>query len=298
MPIAERIIDLSEQGAHVSLRHGLLHVKGDSAEATVPLDELVAVLASHPRVSFTHAALGALATAGVIVVCSDEKRMPASMLLPVKGHHVQTERFRRQTQITEPTRKRLWQQLVQAKIKAQAKILAELGRPDEGMMLMAGRVRSGDPENLEAQAARRYWPRLFPGAFRRNPENEDQNRLLNYGYAVQRAILARCIVGSGLHPSFGLNHHNRYNAFCLADDLIEPFRPLVDLVTARIVEEQGAHTALDRTTKESLISAVLGRVRIEGEDRKLLDGAFRLTSSLQAVYEGRARKLVIPEVWP
>lgn len=297
MPIAERIIDLSEHGAHVSLRNGLLHVRGETAEAAVPLDELVAVLASHPRVSFTHAALAALATAGVMVVCSDEKRMPAAMLLPVNGNYIQTERFRRQAQISEPTRKRLWQQLVQAKIKAQAMNLAELGRPDEGMLLMVGRVRSGDPENLEAQAARRYWSRLFPGGFRRDRDDDDQNRLLNYGYAVLRAVVARCIVGSGLHPSFGLNHHNRYNAFCLADDLIEPFRPRVDRVTAELVAAHGPMVPLDRSTREALIAAVLGRVRIAGEDRKLLDGAFRLTSSLQAVLEGKARKLVIPEVW-
>ncbi len=293
----ERLIDLSERPMHLSLRHGgLLVLRGEGVEATVPVEEIIAVLASHPQISFTHAALSALAGAGVMVVCSDERRMPAAMLLPVEGNFVQAERFRRQTQISEPMRKRLWQQLVQAKIRAQAQVLSLLRQPDPGLELMVSRVRSGDPDNLEAQAARRYWPQLFPGGFRRSPEDEDQNRLLNYGYAVLRAVIARCIVGSGLHPSFGLNHSNRYNAFCLADDLMEPLRPLVDLHVAGIVDELGPKVELDRVVKARLISGIIGRVRLGDEERRLVDAAFRLSSSLLAVFEGRARKLIIPEL--
>lgn len=293
----ERLIDLSERPMHLSLRHGgLLVLRGEGIEATVPIEEIIAVLAAHPQVSFTHAALSALAGAGVMVVCSDERRMPAAMLLPVEGNFVQAERFRRQTQVGEPTRKRLWQQLVQGKIRAQARVLARLRKADPGLELMVARVRSGDPDNLEAQAARRYWPQLFPGGFRRNPEDEDQNRLLNYGYAVLRAVIARCIVGSGLHPSFGLNHSNRYNAFCLADDLMEPLRPLVDLHVASIVDEAGPKVELDKVVKARLITGIIGRVLVGDEERRLVDAAFRLSSSLQAVFEGKARKLVIPEL--
>lgn len=296
MPSPDRVVDLSEAGAHLSIRDGLLHIRAEAGQVTVPLEELAVVMAAHPAVTFTHAALSSLAQAGVIVVCCDERRLPAAMLLPVQGHHIQAERFQRQAQVTEPTRKRLWQQLVKAKIAAQARVLAGRGQADEGLEAMVDRVRSGDPENIEAQAARRYWQRLFPDGFRRDPLAEDQNRLLNYGYAVVRGVVARCVVGAGLHPSLGLNHHNRYNTFCLADDLIEPFRPLVDRVVAAWVDEHGPTAPFDRAAKTALLSAAMGRVHIDGEDRKVHDAAFRLASSLQAVYEGRARRLIIPEV--
>jgi hypothetical protein len=170
-------------------------------------------------------------------IVSNEKHLPAAMLLPLSTHSTQTERFARQAAVSLPTRKRAWQQIVQAKLRAQARLLEETTGADQGLHVMAGRVRSGDPDNLEAQAARVYWPALFGKeasgeAFRRDPEGEGINVHLNYGYAVLRAIVARALCASGLHPSLGVHHHNRYDTFCLADDLMEPFRPLVDRVVA------------------------------------------------------------------
>lgn len=294
--MGDRVIDLSEQGAYLSLRNGLLCVKAESGTAEVPVDELAVVIAANPQVTFTHGALSALAQAGVMVVCCDEKRLPAAMLLAVQGNHVQTERFARQVAVSEPTRKRLWQQVVQEKIRAQARVLMERNGQDAGLGPLANTVRSGDPDNLEAQAARRYWSALFPVGFRRNPMDEDQNILLNYGYAVVRALVARSIVGAGLHPSFGLHHHNRGNPFCLADDLMEPLRPMVDRVVARWVDEHGPQAPLDRAARTALVGVCLGPAAIEGETRALPDAVFRMASSLEAVFAGRGKRLSIPDV--
>lgn len=294
--MGDRVIDLSEQAAYVSLRNGLLQVKAEAGSAEVPLDELAVVIAANPQVTFTHGAISGMAQAGVMLVCCDEKRLPAAMLLAVQGNHVQTERFARQVEASEPTRKRLWQQVIQEKIRAQSRVLMERNGEDAGLAPLAELVRSGDPENLEAQAARRYWSALFPGGFRRNPQDEDQNILLNYGYAIARALVARAIVGAGLHPSFGLHHHNRGNPFCLADDLMEPLRPMVDRVVARWVDENGPAAPLDRPARQALVAVCLGPARIEDERRSLPDAVFRMASSLEAVYAGRGKRLSIPEV--
>ena len=211
----------------------------DTQTQTIPFADIAVLVTSHPQICFTQAVLAGLAAAGGMLIVSNEKHLPAAMLLPLSTHSTQTERFARQAAVSLPTRKRAWQQIVQAKLRAQARLLEETTGGDAGLRLMAGKVRSGDPDNLEAQAARIYWQALFgKGAlgepFRRDPEGEGINVHLNYGYAVLRAIVARALCAAGLHPSLGVHHHNRYDTFCLADDLMEPFRPLVDRVVARL----------------------------------------------------------------
>jgi CRISPR-associated protein Cas1 len=209
----------------------------DTETQTIPFADIAVLVTSHPQISFTQAALAGLAAAGGMLIVSNEKHLPAAMLLPLSTHSTQTERFARQAAVSLPTRKRAWQQIVQAKLRAQARLLEETTGADQGLRVMAAKVRSGDPDNLEAQAARIYWPALLGKdasgePFRRDPEGEGINVHLNYGYAVLRAIVARALCASGLHPSLGVHHHNRYDTFCLADDLMEPFRPLVDRVVA------------------------------------------------------------------
>lgn len=195
-------------------------------EVTMPLADVAALIVSHPQVTYTHAVLPGLAAAGAIFVACDEKHLPAAMLLPLVAHSTQTERIGKQAALSLPTRKRLWQQIVQEQIYARARLLEERTGKDWGLTPMAAQVRSGDPQNLEGQAARIYWQNLFsPEPFRRDPEAEGLNSCLNYGYAVLRAAVARALCGAGLHPSLGLHHHNRYDPFCLADDFMEPFRP-------------------------------------------------------------------------
>jgi len=296
--MTERILELSEQPVRVSLRGKLLVLKPEGgAEQTIPLRELAVLVAGHPQVQFSHPTLAALAEAGAMVVVCGANHHPVGMLMPLEGHSTQVERFAAQARAGPPLKKRLWRQIVIAKIKAQARALADIHGETKGLEALAGRVRSGDSGNCEGQAARRYWPLLFADAeFRREREGEDQNRMLNYGYAVLRATVARAVCASGLHPTLGLHHHNRYNAFCLVDDLMEPLRPLVDRQVVEVMREKGGGAEMDREVKTMLLDGILGRVRLQGESRTLFDALARMSASLGAVFEGKRKTLLIPEV--
>jgi CRISPR-associated protein Cas1 len=309
----------------------------DTQTQAIPFADIAVLVTSHPQISFTQAVLAQLAAAGGMFIVSNEKHLPAAMLLPLSTHSTQTERFARQAALSLPARKRAWQQIVQSKLRAQARLLEETTGMDHGLRLMAGRVRSGDPDNLEAQAARIYWQALFGKDatgedFRRDPEGEGLNLWLNYGYAVLRAIVARALCAAGLHPSLGVHHHNRYDTFCLADDLMEPFRPLVDRVAARLrlpssVEEglggggatslppaaipTGATTPqlpaaipapagiqLDQKSKKAILEGLLVRYAADGESRTLFDWVSRSASSLAALIEEREEKLSFPDLGP
>lgn len=293
----QRILDISDGGARLSLRHQQLVIdRQDAATVTVPFAELAVVVLAHPQVSVTQPVLSALAAHGGLLIACDERRLPAGMFVPLKSHHVQTERMTAQAGASLPLRKRLWRQLVRAKIRAQAEVLIDLRGDDAGLIALIPRVHSGDPSNVEAQAARRYWQSLFPGIdFRRDPDASDQNQLLNYGYAVLRAIVARAVCAAGLHPSLGLHHHNRYNPFCLADDLMEPFRPAVDRAVARYVEVVGKTADLDKSARNEILSALAGRCSLQGESRSLFDTATTTANSLVAVFVGERQNLDLPE---
>ncbi len=297
--MTERILDLSEHPAKLWVRNGLLVIRREleQPEITMPLSEIAVVIASHPQVSFTHAVLAGLAEAGASFIACNEKHMPAAMLLPLETHSLQTERFTRQAQLPLPRRKRLWQQIVRAKILAQARTLAARGRQEPRLLHLASQVRSGDPANGEAQAARIYWPLVFPRKdFRRDTDGAGANSCLNYGYAVLRALTARAICAAGLHPSLGIHHHNRYHPFCLADDLMEPLRPVVDRAVAALWDTRGKEPELDREAKRALLAALLARFDSDDESRTLFDWMARMAFSLAAVMEGRAEKLYIPEL--
>ena len=295
--MTDRILEISDEPARLSARGGLLVISRPGRdEVTMPFADLAVLVVSHPQVSYTQAVLAELVASGGAFVACDKRHLPVGMLLPLDAHYVQVERFAVQAQAPLPLRKRLWREIVRAKVRAQGSLLAELHGDDQGLVALAGQVRSGDPSNVEAQASRRYWPALFRDpAFRRNTEAEDQNRLLNYGYAVLRAIVARAIAAAGLHPSLGLHHHNRYNSFCLADDLMEPFRPAVDKAVWDLVQSSGPDLALDRQAKTALIQAVTGRLTVQGQSRTTFDAASIAASSLVAVIEKRAKRLVLPE---
>jgi CRISPR-associated protein Cas1 len=196
-----------------------------------------------------------------------------------------------------PTRKRVWQQLVKAKVRAQGNLLRELHGDDRGLIALSKHVRSGDPDNIEGRASRRYWPALFADpSFRRNRDADDCNRHLNYGYAILRAIVARAICAAGLHPSLGLHHHNRYDTFSLASDLMEPFRPLVDRTVALHARQSDPCAPLDKEAKRALLAALTGRLVIGDEERPLFDTAARTASSLAQVYAGQRKRLLLPEI--
>lgn len=314
MPIgAGRIIDLSDRAARLSTQNSLLVLRfpapaltareagyrcerlSNPDEITVPFGEIAVVIASHPQVSLTHKVLSEMGAAGAIFIACDERHMPVSMLLPLSSHSIQTERFAAQAAASAPLKKQAWKQIVRAKIQAQARLLEVRTGNDRGLSALASAVRSGDPANLEAQAARIYWREVFGTCeFRRDSDREGLNACLNYGYAVLRAIVARALCGAGLHPSLGVHHHNRYDTFCLADDLMEPFRPLVDTEVAKLMDARGPDVPLDREAKQGLLAPLMGRFTAEGESRTLFDWANRVASSLVSVIEGSGERLEIP----
>ncbi len=299
--MTDRVMDLSDRPASLSVRNSILFIRFDQEEShTVPLSDLAVVIISHPQVTYTHAVLSGLAAAGAIFVTCDEKHMPVAMMLPLVTHSLQTERIAAQSNLALPIRKRLWQQIVRCKILAQSRLIAERTGSDAGLAALASKVRSGDPTNLEARAARIYWQRVFGEIeFRRDREQEGINACLNYGYAVLRAIVARAICGAGLHPSLSVHHHNRYDAFCLADDLMEPFRPIVDRIVSRLRDERGPNVPLDRDSKKLILEELLGRFEAENESRTVFDWIGQMASSLvEAIEAGEAgaAKLFIPEL--
>jgi CRISPR-associated protein Cas1 len=234
-----RIVEVAENGRHLSLKRGFLEVAGeDGPLGQVPLDDMDALLLSAAQITLSKALLAALAERNVAVVVCGRNWHPLSLCTPLAAHHRAAGVMRDQIEASQPLRKRLWQHLVAAKIAAQAAVLAG-GGTAAALTAMAGRVRSGDPENLEAQAARAYWPALLGPDFRRDPARAGSNSLLNYGYTVLRAATARALCGAGLNPMLGLHHRSAVNPFALADDVMEPFRPLVDREVKAIVSGAG-----------------------------------------------------------
>jgi CRISPR-associated protein Cas1 len=294
--MTERIIEIAEEGARLHVRHAQLVIERQGHEPiTTPLEELAALVLSHPAAQLTSTVLSGLAEAGGTVVICDRKYLPTALFLPVQAHFVQTERMARQAAMPAPLRKRLWQQIVRAKLLAQARLLTELRGEDGGLAAMAARVRSGDPDNAEARAARIYWPRLFADPhFRRDREAPNQNRHLNYGYAVLRALVSRAVCAAGLHPSLGFCHYNRYNAFCLADDLMEPLRPLTDRAVVQWLRDHDPAAPLDSETRAWLIQPALARYVVGKEVRTLFDSLSQVASSLASVVMGQAKALYLP----
>ena len=292
-----RIVDFSEGPARLRVRYSQLLVqRPEEGDVSVPMADLAVVVVSHPQVTYTQAVLSGLAEAGGAFVACNRQHLPVGMLLPLAAHHAQVERFAAQARAPLPMRKRLWQQVVRAKIEAQANVLEDLHGTDHGLRALVPQVQSGDPKNVEAWASRRYWPRLFADLdFRRRPDNEDQNLLLNYGYAVLRAIVARAICAAGLHPSLGIHHHNRYDTFCLADDLMEPFRPTVDRAVAEYVSTHDAIYGLEAAAKQWIIGELTARYLVNGQQRTLFDTAGRLASSLADVFLKKAERLELPD---
>jgi CRISPR-associated protein Cas1 len=292
--VRNRIVDIAERPARLRIERRQLIIDAQPHPATIPLEDLAVVLVSHPQVSLTHAVLAELAAHGGVLVACDHARMPVALMLPLAAHGVQTERFRKQLELSRPRQKRLWQQIVRAKIVMQAAVLSEQDGQDGGLTPLLSAVRSGDPANVEARAARLYWTALFGSDFRRDAAAADHNRLLNYGYAVLRAAVARAICAAGLHPSLGLHHHNRYNPWCLADDLMEPYRPLVDRCVRQIMEGREEVPELCGETRESLLSVLTGPVAIGGQQRLLFDALSRTAASLANVITGDGQSLELP----
>ena len=231
-----RVIEIASEGRHLARSRGSMTVSGDGVEeGRVPLDDIGVLICNARGLTYSNGLMTELARRGVGVVLCGPNYLPVAWLWSLEGHHVQALRMRCQLEASKPLRKRLWQSIVRAKIVQQDNTLDLLEIPGGDLKSMVRRVKSGDPDNVEAQAARRYWRLLFGSDFRRERFGDMPNPLLNYGYTVLRAAVARAVVSAGLHPSLGIHHHNRANPMCLVDDLMEPFRPPVDYRAACLV---------------------------------------------------------------
>jgi CRISPR-associated protein Cas1 len=296
-----RIVEIANP-ARLSIRDAQLVIERPKEEQlslpfTTPVSEIAVLLLAHPQISLSQAVLSRIAEAGGSVVTIDGHFLPASMLLPMQSHFVQTERFAKQMELSLPTRKRLWQQIVRAKIRAQGELLLELHGTDYGLIAMSARVRSDDAGNLEAQAARKYWGLVFGTKdFRRGSGKPDQNRHLDYGYTVLRAAVARALCAAGLHPSIGFRHKNRYDAFCLAADVMEPFRPLVDRRVSQWISREDAGGPFDSPAKNWIIGATTLRYILDREERSLFDIVLRTANSLAKCVTGEQRDPDIPSL--
>lgn len=296
-----KTVEFATPGTRLSVAHRQLVVeRPDHPRATLPIEDLGVVIVDDVRATYTQAVFLDLMNAGATVMVTGRDHLPAGMMLPLDAHHVQTERHRSQVEASEPVKKRAWQALVRAKIAQQGAVLAHFTGDHGGLGPMARRVRSGDPDNLEAQAAQRYWPRLFGAAFRRDREAEGINALLNYGYAVVRAAAARAVVAAGLIPSLGVYHRNRGNPFCLADDLLEPYRPYVDWRAKLLVADAGGEPPPleDRSTRAALLSLFNETVVVGGRRMPLLLAVQAGASSLSRVLTGEGGTLALPEGLP
>lgn len=297
--------------AYLSLRNGQLVIKlpdierahitdtmKQEAQITRPIEDIGVLVLDHRQITITSAALEGLLENGCAVITCDARSMPVGLLLPLAGNSIQAERFRDQISASLPLRKQLWQQTIQCKIRNQASTLSACRHAEVGCMeTWANKVRSGDPDNLEGRAAVYYWRHMFGriDGFVRNREGPPPNNLLNYGYAILRAVIARALVSSGLLPTLGIHHHNRYNAYCLADDIMEPYRPYVDMLVCDITQLYGEDVELSKDIKAELLSIPSIEVSMARKKNPLLVAASLTTASLQKCFSGELRRISYPD---
>jgi CRISPR-associated protein Cas1 len=265
--------------------------------SSVPIEDIGVVILDNQQVTISHALIGALLENNAAVITCGQNHMPLGLIWPLESNQVQTERFRAQIGASEPLKKQLWQQTISAKILNQAKILSWRKKPNDNMKRWAKDVRSGDPDNYEGRAAAYYWKTVFPMEleFIRDRYGEPPNNLLNYGYAVLRAVVARSLAGSGLLPTLGIHHSNKYNAYCLADDIMEPYRPYVDRLVITFIDDGEDFTELTPSIKKELLTIPVIDVFIDGEKSPLMIAAQKTTSSLAKCFLGEIRKIIYPE---
>lgn len=288
-----RIVEIAEDGRHLSVHRGFLVVESGGEElGRVPLDDIGAVIANAHGLTYTANLVTALAHRNVTMVFCGPNHQPVATIWPIEGHHAQTARMRAQVAASLPLMKRLWQGLIRAKIRQQGSVLAALGVASGAFDKLARDVKSGDPENIEAQAARRYWRLLMGEDFRRDRELPGSNALLNYGYAILRSTTARAVAAAGLHPTLGVHHRNRGNPLCLVDDLMEPFRPIVDLAVVRLAKAGVADVTPE--AKRSLAALTWHDMRTSKGVTPLSTCAARLAVSLAMSFEMGRPNLDLP----
>jgi CRISP-associated protein Cas1 len=265
--------------------------------ASVPVEDIGLIMLDHPQITISHALIMALSEQNAAIISCDEKHLPYGLMLPMFSHHAFTEKIYQQLSTSLPLKKNLWQQTIIAKISNQAALLRQIGVNDAKMQYLAKLVKSGDPQNVEGRAAAYYWNNLFGenGGFLRDRNEDGRNAMLNYGYAILLAIVARGLVSSGLLPAVGIHHRNKYNPWCLASDIMEPYRPYVDSVVLQVSSEYPDADILTPEIKRALLQIPVVDIEIEGKRSPLMVGMQRTTASLSACFEGTARKILYPD---
>lgn len=291
--------------ARLSLTNGQLVIKlAESTESqnksnTIPIEDIGIVLLDHQQITITHAVINALLENNAAIITCDSKHMPLGLLMPLSCNTLQSERFINQIDASVPLKKQLWQQTVSQKIRNQAAALKKIRNVEIGNMLVwSSKVKSGDSENLEGRAAVYYWAQLLAdkGNCTRDRDGNWPNPLLNYSYSIIRAMVARALVASGMLPTLGIHHHNRYNAYCLADDIMEPYRPYADILVFEIMDKWPNKESIDTNMKRELLSIPVMDVIINGQRSPMMIAISQTTASLYKCFSGELRKIIYPEI--
>jgi len=286
-----------ENPARLSLKLTQIVIELQDVTRTLPIEDIGVVILDHKQITITHALIDALLANNVAIVTSNDKHLPVGLMLPLDGNTLQSERFRAQIDASEPLKKQMWQQTVIAKILGQAHVLGTQLIEHNNMLKWAKDVRSGDTDNMEARAAAFYWRNMFEkDSFIRDPQGLPPNNLLNYGYSIVRAMMARALVGAGLLPTLGIHHHSRYDAYCLADDIMEPYRPFVDMKVLEMWKKGDITSDISSEQKRQLLGVTTMDVHISGHRSPMMLAIQTTAQSVQKCYSGEARKIIYPEL--
>lgn len=264
---------------------------------SIPIEDIGIVILDHQQITISQALIAKLLANNTALITCDNSHHPTGLMLNLDGNTTQSERFAKQLEVSVPLKKQLWAQTVEQKIANQAYVLKQQKQGEHNILLyFVKQMRSGDPENLEGQAAAYYWKHIFGAnsGFLRHREGSSPNHVLNYGYAILRACVARALVGSGLLPTFGIHHRNKYNAYCLADDIMEPYRPVVDSLVCEMLKQGAISDELTKENKQQLLMLPTIDVFIDGEKSPMMNAIQRTTASLVKCYEGSQKKILYP----
>ncbi len=275
----------------------VLEPQTDHEIGSIPIEDVGVILLDHPQITITHALIAAMLQENTAIISCDHKHLPTGLMLPIEGNTLQSERFKYQVESSEPLKKNLWQQTIKAKIENQASLLHRFSIDNKRLIALLPQVQSGDPDNVEGRAASVYWKLLFEQEkFTRNRFGDAPNAHLNYCYAILRSIVARALVSSGLMPTLGIFHRNKYNAYCLADDIMEPYRPFCDeLVYAMWMNGEISGDEITKEHKVKLLSIVSVDVQFDKQKSPLMIGLSRTTNSLFECFQGNRRKIIYPQ---
>ena len=279
----------------INLSQLVVQQPGSEDKRTIPVEDIGVVLLDHAQITLTHSVIRRLADNKCAIISCDESHMPSGLMLPLEGNYIQAEKYKHQINASLPLKKNLWQQTVKAKVSNQISVLKKLNKPFKRLEVLLDRVSSGDSENIEAQAAAYYWPSLFEG-FIRDRYGEPPNNLLNYGYTIVRAMMARALLSSGLLPTLGIFHKNKYNAYALADDIMEPYRPFVDILAYEIFTEMHIDTFLNKEAKVKLLNVATADAIFAKIKSPLMVGMSRTSASLHECFEGSKKLIVYPSL--